>query len=154
EPEPTPPPVPTPDAPPIDDVKFIDPFDVFTWAETSQIRAVDITRRASGEAIADVCIDHTKRGEWPAVTPESVTVEGCHWVIFQTPKGWVGCTYEWYRPGSACKKFYIGNLHRTVRADWNVKSGDRVGFMVSTLARDSNRSPRNERSSIFWTVWP
>jgi hypothetical protein len=37
---------------------------------------------------------------------------------------------------------------------WRPKSGETVGFMVSTPARSSARSWKQERSNVILVTWP
>ena len=132
--------------------------DVSDWPETSTITGVEIDDDASGR----ICIEHTKRDDWPGVRGVvSVVVAGNPWVFAQVDGQWYAATYEWLRPGQRCKlegktpSRELGpHIKRAPLDRWVPQSGERVGFMVSTPARTGPRGPLRERSNIEFVVWP
>ena len=87
-------------------------------------------------------MDSSKKGVWPVVQEVAASA----WVVFQDGGKWTASTFEYMRPNQVCKGdgFYIGR--------WKPKQGERVGFMVSGLARDHRRTV-SERSALVWWVW-
>ncbi len=132
--------------------------DVSDWPETSTITGVEIDDDTSGR----ICIEHTKRRDWPGVRGVvSVVVAGNPWVFAQVDGQWYAATYEWLRPRQECK--LVGktpsrelgpHIKRPPLDRWVPQPGERVGFMVSTPARTGPRGPLQERSNIEFVVWP
>lgn len=150
---------PPPESPPttidFDHVKWLH-ADVSDWRETSKITSVTITEER-------ICIDHTKAGKWPAVSPGGDAVEGNPWVFVRIGGTWYAATYEWLRPGQKCKAMgkptdgpicarLAAHTKREPIESWRPARGELVGFMVSTLARDSRRTT-NERSNVVLVEW-
>jgi hypothetical protein len=131
----------------------IDPREV-TWLHADVSRWT-VTSKITDVSIGDppLCIEHTKSGRWPVVDG----TEGNPWVFAQINGRWYAGTYEWLRPGQTCKQIDAGNIGPHVKRSpletWRPKSGELVGFMVSTLARDSKRSV-DERTNIVLVRWP
>jgi hypothetical protein len=130
---------------------------VTNWAETSMITEVNITSN-------EVAIYHTKAGKWPRtgeIFPDDPNgdIEGNAWIFAFVNGRWHGATWEWLRPGQQNKlveawEFGEDQIRRSpLDISWMPRSGDRVGFMMSTPAR-SNVYTINERSQVFMTTWP
>lgn len=180
--EETPPsqPVPTPpssDAPVIDLARVNWLYvDVSGWAETALIQNVTITKKPDDNKSGyrddnyTVCFPHTKALKWPAWSDGEAAGEGNVWVFgFVNGRWHAGCA-EWLKPGQTCKRFSnrtekdSWGLGPHVKKDplktWGPKSGEWIGFMVSTRARDSMRSVDAdgrevlERSNVYMTRWP
>jgi hypothetical protein len=104
-----------------------------------------------------ITIDHTKSGQWPTFNYNGVQIEGNPWIFVNRGGQWYGATYEWLRSGQTEKGVSaseIGNnIKREPLASWQPRPGEQVGFMVSTPARDDNRTI-NERSNVVLTEWP
>ena len=105
-----------------------------------------------------LCIRHTKAGGWPVVTVGGTPLEGNPWVFANIGGKWYAGTYEWLRPGQVCKGITAGNIGPHIKqapmTNWRPRSGDRVGFMVSTPARFGPDGPRQERSNVVMVTWP
>ena len=159
---PTPDPTPTPTPPPGGGVAGdeIDPravtwlhTNVTNWAITSRVTNVTITR-------SEICVDHTGAGRFPTSGFGSIVVEGNVWIFAQFGGRWYGATYDWLRPGQVCKGVTGGELGpdqiriAPMDASWpGPRSGETVGFMVSTRARDGERAGE-ERTNIVLVRWP
>jgi hypothetical protein len=155
-PPPPPPPPSTPPTTPDDDDDPDVPFklsdvtwlhtDVSRWAETSRITDVDITS-------SQICIEHTKAGRWPS----RGGLEGNPWVFAQIGGKWYAGTYEWLREGQICKGITASNIGEHIKKapleTWRPRSGELVGFMVSTLARTGQEASA-ERSNVVMVRWP
>jgi hypothetical protein len=120
------------------------------WAVTSTITGVSITG-------SQVCVYHTKAGKWPAKNLSGVVVEGNPWVVVNRDGRWYAGTYEWLRPGQVCKGITAGNIGGHIKqaplANWRPRSGEQIGFIISTLSRDANRTS-NERTNVVLVRWP
>ena len=124
---------------------------VSDWAQTSAITGVTI-------GSPPIAIEHTKAGQWPAITAGGTVVEGNPWVFANVDGEWYAATYEWLRPGQTEKQISaeeIGaNTKKAPLDGWQPKSGDIVGLMVSTPARFGPEGPTNERSNVVLITWP
>jgi hypothetical protein len=151
-PSPAPPPNPSPGPSPepgvpfsLDDVVWLH-TDVSGWRATSRITDISI-----GDP--PICIDHTKSGHWPVVG----NGEGNPWVFANVNGRWYAATYEWLKPGQTCKGISAATIGPHTKKEpletWRPRSGELVGFMVSGLARGSERSTK-ERSNIVMVRWP
>ncbi|MFQ5744227.1 MAG: PKD domain-containing protein [Acidobacteriota bacterium] len=122
------------------------------WSITSTITKVDISS-------SQICISHTKSGQWPVSTTalEGASLEGNPWVIAKIGGQWYGATYEWLKPGQTCKgiagKDFVDQINIPPMSSWTPKSGDQVGFVVTTIARLGKRTS-DERTQIVLVVWP
>ena len=124
---------------------------VSRWSKTSTVTSVSIGN-------PPVCIHHTKSGQWPVIQ-NSVAVEGNPWIFAKVNGQWYAATYEWNRPGQTCKgSIEAGTLGEHIKKapldHWKPKSGEQVGFMVSTPARFGPQGPVNERSNVVLVNWP
>lgn len=121
------------------------------WAQTSTITSASI----SG---SDICIRHTKAGAWPSVTVSGTPLEGNPWVFANIGGKWYAGTYGSLRPGQVCKGITAGNIGPSIKqspmTSWRPRSGEKVGFMVSTPARFGPHGSRQERSNVVMVTWP
>ena len=126
---------------------------VSSWAQTSTITSVTV-------GAPPICIRHTKAGKWPTIyTGGGVAVEGNPWVFAKIGGKWYAATWEWVRPGQTCKERGAGDFRTHVNGaapltSWTPKSGERVGFMMSTPARLGAQGPKRERSNVVVVTWP
>lgn len=129
----------------VQDSTWLD-VDVSRWPVTSTLKGVSFDGL--------LCMPHTKAGQWPVVNG----VEGNPWVIVNIGGRWYASTFEWLRRGQICKGINADNIGPHTKNDplrsWRPKSGELVGFMVSTHARWSADSPVQERSNIVMVRWP
>lgn len=121
---------------------------IASWAVTSTVTGV----RISG---SEICIDHTKAGQWPIWS--GGPVEGNPWVVANIGGQWFAGTYEWLRPGQTCKGITAGNIGQHLKwppmDGWAPRSGEVVYFFVSTPAR-LGATTINERSNLVRVEWP
>jgi len=119
------------------------------WPVTAHLSRVDI---AGGR----VTLDYDKANVWPVANVEGGTVAN-PWVIVNVGGQWYAATWEWLKPGQTVKdmrsKSWGGHIKAAPLSKWEPKSGDRIGWMVSGLARSAIRNVR-ERSNIVWKEWP
>jgi hypothetical protein len=123
---------------------------VTNWPITSKITDVEIGSDS-------ITIDHTKAGKWPTFNYGGIEIEGNPWVFVNRNGRWYGATYDWLRPGQTEKAVTGNDIGENIKAEplatWTPQPGELVGFMVSTPARDGNRTS-NERSNVVMTRWP
>ena len=130
-----------------------------TWLHTN-VRGWAKTSTITNTSIGDppICIDHTKRGDWPRVSAGGTTVEGNPWVFAKVDGRWYAATYEWLRPGQECKGISASNIGAHIKVSplsrWTPQSGETIGLMVSTPARVGPQGPRHERSNVVRVRWP
>ena len=135
--------------------------DVSDWEVNSTITEVNITP-------TEVAIYHTAAmdgvgGFWPvsrSVFADGAPIEGNPWIFAFVDGQWHGATFEYLRPGRQVmhvKAWEFGE-HQIQRypldISWMPRGGDRVGFMMSTIARTGLRASRNYRTQVFMTTWP
>ena len=124
---------------------------VSNWVQTSTITGVSI----GGPPIS---IEHTKAGQWPAINSGGAVVEGNPWVFVNVDGVWHAATYEWLRPGQTDKQISAANIGAHIKQspldNWQPKSGEKIGLMVSTPARLGPEGPVNERSNVVLVTWP
>ena len=144
-------------------VVWLNSHDVSNWKEASKISSVDVKQNGQ------VCIDHTKKGRWPAGNPlGGGALEGNPYIIVKIEGTYYAATYEWLRPGQVCKLGHAGPLSVTYSGEHSIgkhtkksplkdlalKGGEVIGFMVSGLARHNTNPNIRERSDIVWYKLP
>jgi hypothetical protein len=127
------------------------------WRATSTITSVDIR----GD---DICINHTKSGQWPLVSIDEnpPNIEGNPVIIVNIGGRWYGAGFDWFGQGRTCKHMPAAEYGRDqirvapLDGSWpGPRSGDMIGLMVTTPSSD--RIPVrsvNERSNIVLVRWP
>ena len=81
------------------------------------------------------------------------------WVIVNYNGQWYAATFEYFRQGQTSKPVGVldGSLGDHIKVSplnqWRPRSGERIGLMVSGLARAGERNVR-ERSNIVMVTWP
>jgi hypothetical protein len=124
--------------------------DIGKWAVTSTLTDVEIGKDS-------ITLDHSKAGQWPVYDFGGVAVEGNPWVLVNRGGTWYAATYDWLRPGQVTKQVSASDIGASIKAEplasWTPQPGETVGFMVSTIARNGDRTS-NERSNVVFTKWP
>ena len=137
---------------PVDDVESDIPAgtkflhaDVSAWPVTAKL--------VSSVSGGNVSLAYDKADTWPEV-------DGCNanpWVFVNLDGQWYAATFEWLRGGQTSKdmggKSWGDHIKVSPLSGWEPTKGERVGLMVSGLARSSVRNVK-ERSNISWVVWP
>ena len=119
------------------DVTFLN-ANVAGWKETATV-AVSLSR-------SSLTLDSDKKAVWP----DKDNVNACAWVIFNANDTWHAATFDYMRPGQTTKP--IGGLEiKGPGVKWRPASGEKVGFMISGLARDHRRNVE-ERSPVYFEV--
>jgi hypothetical protein len=158
-PTPTPGPI-TPGAPQIDEITFLDDPTVGNWNQTSTVTSTSITNphvQGSSQS-GNVCINHTKAGQWPKTGSNDGPVEGNPWFVAKVNGQWYASTFEWLGPGATCRSIAFGiwgqySQYTQVKA-WHPQPGELIGLFVSTIARPGVAQTTDERSDIKWIDWP
>jgi len=125
--------------------------DVSSWSVTSDLSSVSVDG-------SSICMDYDKADTWPIYDYDGTDVVGNPWVFIWYDDRWYGATWEWLRPGQACKnRDSVAGDHIKqspfVDIDWRPSSGEVLYFMVSGLARSSFRNVE-ERTQPLRVVWP
>lgn len=130
-----------------DGTQWIYGKDVSGWPRTINITSASHDRRS-------VTLEYDRLNEiprWDADHNRAQNVNGNIWLIRQYNGVWYISTFDYLRVGQTTKAFGPGPLFRP-------QEGDKIGFMVSTMARAENGTVARgvtyqERSNIFWTTW-
>lgn len=131
---------------------------VTNWPVTNKIIEV-----YQDGATGDMCINHEKRGIWPAVPffgdPDTL-VESNQWYFAKINGQWYAGGGEYQRPSQICK---AGQFTDQIGPDgtwggpmdtWAPKLGELVGYMITTPARNYPVSKTlDERSNIVLMPW-
>ena len=119
--------------------------DVSSWPQTASLHA------SVGGGTINLPYDKAK--VWPAVGGANANP----WVIVNLNGQWYAGTFEWLRYGQTAKPMTVlsggGHIKVSPLSSWRPRSGERIGLMVSGLARDSTRNVK-ERSNIVMVTWP
>jgi len=122
------------------------------WSETATLSSVT----ASG---SDICMSYDKAGTWPIEVVYDTDVVGNAWVFIYWEERWYAGTFEWLRPDQTCKAMSSVAGHHIKQSPfdeasgWEPTSGETYYFMISGLARSSDRNVE-ERTGLMPFVWP
>ena len=120
--------------------------DVSSWPVTASLTA------NIGSAIN---FPYSKANVWPAVDGANANC----WVFVNLNGQWYAATFEWLRRGQTSKPKGVldGSMGDHIKVSplnsWRPKKGERIGIMVSGLARTQMRNVR-ERSNVYMVTWP
>jgi hypothetical protein len=133
--------------------------DVTGWKVTATLSNTTVT---PSNPAPTICWDRSYPSTWPLDTNKG-KIDASMWVIGQVDGKWYGSVWEGVVPGThQCSTTeakpgdapFIQTGTGPLNA-WHPKSGDKVGFMVSTIARGGTpASSPNERSQILTVTWP
>ena len=119
--------------------------DVSGWAQAASLNA-----SVGGGTIN---LLYSQARAWPAVDG----VNANPWVIVNLNGQWYAATFEWLRFGQTAKPMSVlsggGHIKVSPLSGWRPKSGERIGLMVSGLARTTMRNVK-ERSNVVMVTWP
>ena len=108
---------------------------------------------------SEICLDYDMADVWPIYDLGGTEVVGNPWIFIWEDGVWHAGTWEWLRPGQTCKNIHsVAGSHIKVspfgeESGWVPTSGDTYYFMVSGLARWSERTVE-ERTNLVPLVWP
>ena len=124
-------------------VKFLGP-DVSSWPVTASLNA-----SVGG---GKVNLPYSKARVWPA----SDGVNANPWVFVNLNGQWYAATWEYLRHGQTMKdmsgKSWGGHIKVAPLSSWEPRPGERMGLMVSGLAR-GGLSNVKERSNVSMVTW-
>ena len=139
-------------------------FNISDWEKTSEITEIDINIE-NGQ----ICISHTKSGQWvPTQNVESPSVEdpveGNAWVIVPLDGKGYAAPYDWLGANGPCHMLDVETLENLYQqlpqrtnmpelSRWKPVPGDKIGFMVSGLAKDGLENVK-ERSNMLIVTLP
>lgn len=121
--------------------------DVSRWPVTAKMTA--------SVSKGQIVCNYDKARVWPELNG----VNANPWVIAKFNGKWYAATYEWYRFGQTSKPVGVldGSKGDHIKVSplnkWRPKSGERIGLMVSGLARSAARNAQ-ERSPVVMVTWP
>lgn len=120
---------------------------VSDWPVTSSLNA-----SVGGGTIS---MPYDKARVWPSVGGLNANP----WVIVKYDGKWYAATFEWFRYGQTSKPVGVlnGALGDHIKVAplnrWRPRSGERIGLMVSGLARAQSRNVK-ERTNVSMVTWP
>ncbi len=126
--------------------------DISAWPESASLHSVEHT----GDQL---CLDYSHADEWPVYDLDGTEVVGNPWIFIRQDGQWYAGTWEWLRPGQTCKsaESVAGDHIKTAPFDassgWRPTSGETYWFMVSGLARWSERNVE-ARTGLVALTWP
>ena len=126
-------------------VKFLH-TDVSSWPVTASL---------SASVGGTINMPYSKARVWPAVDG----VNANPWVFVNVNGQWYAATFEWLRQGQTSKPKGVldGSMGDHIKvaplSSWRPHSGERIGLMVSGLARTKMRNVQ-ERSNVSMVTWP
>lgn len=121
--------------------------DVSSWPQTAALSA------SVGGGVINMPYDKTR--VWFAKDG----VNANPWVFVNLNGQWYAATFEYLRHGQTSKPMGVlnGALGDHIKvaplSGWRPRSGERIGLMVSGLARSQLRNVR-ERSNVVMVTWP
>ena len=121
--------------------------DVSGWPVTARL--------VSSVGGGKVSLAYDKADVWPGKTIDGGSCNANPWVFVDINGQWYAATWEWLRTGQTSKdmsgKSWGDHIKVSPLSGWEPTKGERVGLMVSGLARSSVRNVK-ERSNISWVV--
>jgi len=122
------------------------------WLHTD-VSSWPVTASLSASVGGTINMPYSKARVWPAVDG----VNANPWVIAKVNGQWYAGTFEWLRHGQTAKPMSVlsggGHIKVAPMSSWRPRSGERIGLMVSGLARTTMRNVK-ERSNVVMVTWP
>lgn len=121
----------------------------------SDVSGWPVTASLSASVGGTINMPYSKARVWPAVDG----VNANPWVFVNMNGQWYAATFEWFRFGQTSKPKGVldGSLGDHIKVPplnrWRPRSGERIGLMVSGLARTKTRNVQ-ERSNVVMVTWP
>ena len=113
--------------------------DVSSWPVTSTL-SISIKN-------GTMCLNFSGTSTWPTAKilhtngTRYIQVNANPWVFVNQAGKWYGGTWEWMTPNGNCKpisKIEGGHIKQAPLTNWEPRSGDKLYFMVSSIARGAN----------------
>ncbi len=123
--------------------------DVSGWPQSATLHSVTVNG-------GQICLDYDHANVWPGVDHVGAFVNANPWVFIYHEDRWWAATWEWMRHGQTCKSRAAvagDHIKRDPFRQWQPRSGEWYGFMVSGLARDAVRNA-SERTNVVMVQWP
>ena len=124
------------------------------WLHTD-VSSWPVTASMSASVGSSVNFPYSKADVWPAVDGVNANC----WVFAQVNGIWYAATFEWLHRGQTSKPKGVldGSMGDHIKvsplSSWRPVSGERIGLMVSGLARTQLRNVK-ERSNVVMVTWP
>ena len=142
-----------------------DDLNAVTWLHTDVSSWPVTTSLSVSFSNGSICLEYDKKNVWPSVEIDhssgngTVDVVANPWVFLEYQGQWYAGTWEWLAVGVTCRnRASVAGDHikqaAHVPLDWRPRSGERLYFMVSALARISQIANVQERSQIVEIIWP
>jgi len=122
--------------------------DVSGWEQTGTLKSVLVNS-------STITLDYDKANVWPGVSADGTILNANPWIFVKQDGKWYAATFEWLRPGQTSKDIKSVNgdhIKQSPLKDFVPKNGEVYGFMVSGLARASERNVQ-ERTNIVMYEW-
>lgn len=138
---------------------FPNDFSDVTWLHKNVSSWPATTSLAVGFSGDSINLRHTQSNTWPGRSVFScASCNANAWVFIKRDGRWYAATWEWMRSGQQTKNAGAVNGSHIKKAPfnglWQPTVGETYGFMVSGLARISNISNIQERSTPVLVKWP
>ena len=124
------------------------------WLHTD-VSSWPVTAGMSASVGSSINFPYSKTEAWPEVDGVNANC----WVFANVNGTWYAATFEWLRRGQTSKPKGVldGSMGDHIKVSplsgWRPASGERIGLMVSGLARTQLRNVK-ERSNIVMVTWP
>jgi len=148
----------------LQDAVWIYGINILAWPKTVTLK--NVSARLAGNAMGNmVHMEYDVMQNWPPWNNNEYNVNANCWIVFTFDGKRYVSTFDYLRRGQFDKEFgYIPFQNTGVWIDspkesgklievWRPKQGEKVGFMVSGIARDGRRTV-NERSNVVFVDWP
>ena len=129
--------------------------DVSSWPVTSTL-SISIKN-------GTMCLNFSGTSTWPTAKilhtngTRYIQVNANPWVFVNQAGKWYGGTWEWMTPNGNCKpisKIEGGHIKQAPLTNWEPRSGDKLYFMVSSIARGANLNNYKARTNVVEVTWP
>ena len=129
--------------------------DVSSWPVTSTL-SISIKN-------GTMCLNFSGTSTWPTAKilhtngTRYIQVNANPWVFVSQAGKWYGGTWEWMTPNGNCKpisKIEGGHIKQAPLTNWEPRSGDKLYFMVSSIARGANLNNYKARTNVVEVTWP
>ena len=129
--------------------------DVSSWPVTSTL-SISIKN-------GTMCLNFSGTSTWPTAKilhtngTRYIQVNANPWVFVSQAGKWYGGTWEWMTPNGNCKpisKVEGGHIKQAPLKNWEPRSGDKLYFMVSSIARGANLNNYKARTNVVEVAWP
>ena len=110
-----------------------------------------------------MCLNFSGTSTWPTAKilhtngTRYIQVNANPWVFVNQAGKWYGGTWEWMTPNGNCKpisKIEGGHIKQAPLTNWEPRSGDKLYFMVSSIARGANLNNYKARTNVVEVTWP